>query len=116
MEKKIVFHGTKSWAISRILAGKFRNANVHIFGQGVYFTDLLDYAWYYASESEANQRANFKKIPKIKDSFSFIASEVYYDKTKYDQVYNTEKCNESVPINGIRHALVDYWSAAIPQN
>jgi hypothetical protein len=115
LEKKIVFHGTKSWCISRILAGKFRKANVHIFGEGVYFTDLLDYAWYYASESEEDQRANFCKIPKIKDSFSFIASEVYYDKTKFEQVYDTYKCNESVPVNGIRYILVNYYSAAIPQ-
>ena len=115
LEKKIVFHGTKSWCISRILAGKFKRANCHIFGEGVYFTDLLDYAWYYASESDTDQRANFERIPKIKESFSFIASEVYYDRTKLEQVYDTKKCNESVPINGIRHVLVNYESAAIPQ-
>ena len=110
---KIVFHGTKSWAISRILAGQFRHANMHIFGIGVYFTDLLDYAWYYASEDETNCRANFRNIPKVNDSFSFIASEIYYDQTKFDQVYDNDKIDEKVPKNGIRYICVDSGSYAI---
>ena len=55
LQKKILFHGTKSKAISNILAGHFRHANVHIFGKGVYFTDLIDYAWYYGSESDTDR-------------------------------------------------------------
>ena len=113
---KIVFHGTKSWAISRILAGHFRHANIHAFGIGVYFTDLLDYAWYYASENEIDYRENFGSIPKVNDSFSFISSEIYYDKTKFDQIYDTDKTNEKVPKNGIRHICVDYWGNPIRQN
>ena len=117
LTKKIVFHGTKSWAISRILAGKFRQANVHIFGKGVYFTDLLDYAWYYAADSESDDcRANFFKIPKVTESFSFIASEIYYDKLKFEQVYNCSKSEDTVPKNGVRHACVDYNSAPIPKD
>ena len=111
-----MFHGTKSWAISRILAGHFRHANIHAFGIGVYFTDLLDYACYYASENEINYRENFGSIPKVNDSFSFISSEIYYDKTKFDQVYDTDKTNEKVPKNGIRHICVDYWGNPIRQN
>ena len=44
LQKKIVFHGTESWAISRILADKFKKAKTHYFGDRIYFTDLLDYA------------------------------------------------------------------------
>ena len=116
LQKKILFHGTKSKAISNILAGHFRHANIHIFGQGVYFTDLIDYAWYYGSESDTDNRANFYGIPKIKDSFSFIVSEVYYDESKFEQVYDNEKINDEVPKNGIRHACVGPDSAAIPKN
>jgi len=112
LQKKILFHGTKSKAISNILAGHFRHANVHIFGKGVYFTDLIDYAWYYGSESE-NNRENFYAMPKVKDSFSFIASEVYYDKSKFDQVYDNKKRDDEVPNNGIRYAWVDHTSRAI---
>ena len=116
LQKRILFHGTKSKAISNILAGHFRHANVHIFGIGVYFTDLIDYAWYYGSESDTNNRANFSGIPKIKDSFSFIASEIYYDKSKFEQVYDNKKINDEVPKNGIRHACVGYDSAVISKN
>ena len=115
LQKKILYHGTKSKAISSILAGHFRHANVHIFGKGVYFTDLLDYAWYYGSESE-DYRENFYSIPKIRDSFSFIASEVYYDNSKFEQVYDNDKSDEEVPKNGIRHACVGPSSAAIDKN
>ena len=91
MVKKIVFHGTKSEFISSILASEFRHANVHIFGIGAYFSDLLDYVWYYAAENDGNNRDNFYKIPKVKDSFSFVASEIYYDSTMFEQVYDTIK-------------------------
>ena len=68
---------------------------------------------YYGAESETNNRENFFKIPKVKDSFSFIASEVYYDQSKFEQVYDTYKSEDEVPKNGIRHACVDYSSGPI---
>ena len=114
--KKNCFHGTKSEFISSILASEFRHANVHIFGIGTYFTDLLDYVWYYAAETDGNNRENFYRIPRVKDSFSFVASEIYYDSTKFEQVYDTTKNDVKVPKNGIRHVLVGSDSAAIGQN
>ena len=42
---------------------------------------MIDYSWYYASENRLN-RDNFYIIPKVGDSFSVIASEIYYDKNK----------------------------------
>ena len=99
MERKIVFHGTKSKNISSILASEFRHAGTHIFGIGIYFTDLLDYVWYYAAEVENDdyRRKNFCKIPKLKESFSFVVSEIYYDSTQFDQVYDYNKENKKVP-------------------
>ena len=72
---------------------------IHIFGEGVYFTDMLDYAWYYAGEE---RRKNFNNIPKIDESFSVVVSEVYYDKTKLEKVYNTKSEDKPVVKNGIR--------------
>ena len=117
IKKKILFHGTNSICISKILAGHFKDSNCHIFGPGIYFSDLLDYTWYYADDSgKENNRNNFWNIPKINDSFSFIVSNVYYDKTKFEQVYDCKKQNIEVPEFGIRHALVDYNSSPIPKN
>ena len=115
LHKKIVFHGTKSWAISRILADKFRKANTHFFGEGTYFTDLLDYAWFYASETNGGKSkfSNVGVIPQLMQSFSFIASEIYYDNSKFDQVFDKEKENEPVPKNGVRHACVNYFGRPI---
>ena len=110
IQKKIVFHGTRSWAISRILATNFRHASTHFFGKGSYFTDLLDYAWFYAAETDDENKKfkNVSRIPKLKESFSFIASEIYYDNSKFDQVYDMAKEDQNVPKNGIRHVRVDY--------
>ena len=117
IKKKILFHGTNSICISKILAGHFKDSNCYIFGPGIYFSDLLDYTWYYADDSgKENNRNNFYNIPKINDSFSFIVSNVYYDKTKFEQVYDCKKQNIEVPEFGIRHALVDYNSSPIPKN
>ena len=92
----MVFHGTKSESISSILSSQFRKAGTHFFGIGTYFTDLLDYAWFYAAEIDDNKFENVGKIPRVNESFSFIASEIYYDTTKFEPVYDTEK--EDVPV------------------
>ena len=72
-QTKFVFHGTKSKCISSILSNNFNHAGTHLYGIGVYFTDLLDYAWYYAAEVEDDfgKFKNVGKIPEIKQSFSF---------------------------------------------
>ena len=117
IEKKILFHGTNSHCISLILASHFKDSNCHIFGPGIYFSDLLDYTWYYADDSgKIGSRNNFNNIPKIGESFSFIVSNVYYNRDNFEQVYDCEKENIEVPKFGIRHILVDDKSSAIPKN
>ena len=117
IKTKILFHGTNSCCISKILTSQFKDAGVAIFGPGVYFSDLLDYTWYYADDSEKNNnRKNFNRIPEIKETFSFIVSFSYYDKDKFEQVYDNSTINMKVPDYGIRHILVDYNSAAISKN
>ena len=101
-------------SITNILKKQFYNARVHIFGIGVYFTDMIDYSWYYASEN--NNRANFYRIPRVGDSFSVVASEIYYDNTKEEKVYDGKTKNKEVEKNGIRCAYVDYRSAIMTRD
>ena len=115
MAKKIVFHGTKSEFISSILGSEFRHAGTHFFGIGTYFTDLLDYAWFYAAETDGFKFQNVGRIPQVKESFSFIASEIYYDSTKFEQVYDSSKENDKVPKYGVRHVLVNHGGSPIHQ-
>ena len=118
IKSKFVFHGTKSWSISRILASNFMHANVHFFGKGTYFTDLLDYAWFYAAETNNNieKFKNVSRIPKLDESFSFIASEIYFDSTLFEQVYDMAKKDQTVPKNGVRHVCVNYRGQPIQKN
>ena len=112
--KKILFHGTNSYCISRILKSHFKKSDIHAFGPGFYFSDSLDYTWYYADDSgEIGSRKNFNNIPKINESFSFIVVNTYYDIDKFEQVYSQAKENIEVPEFGIRHILVDCESNPI---
>ena len=92
---KILYHGTKLNSALSILSSEFRESSHHVIGKGVYFTDLLDYAWNYS-------RINATHIPRVGDSFSFVASEVYYDNSKFELVYDSTTRNDPVPKYGVR--------------
>ena len=94
--EKNLFHGSIIDCCKSILVSQFRDSKSHAFGKGVYFTDMLDYVWRYSKEKRENN------IPKIDETFSFVSSDIYYDNTKKDVVYDTKKKNEEVPKYGIR--------------
>ena len=100
------------------MAGNFLHASVHFFGIGAYFTDLLDYSWFYAAETdnEFEKFKNVSRIPKINESFSLVASEIYFDNSKFEQVYDRAKRNQTIPKNGVRHICVDYRGTEISRN
>ena len=91
---RILFHGTGISPISSILTGNFWQSKSGVHGAGVYFTEDLDYSWYYGGKEN---RENFNIIPKINDCFSLIASSIYYNKDGFKRVYDssyTPKKNE----------------------
>ena len=95
-EDSILFHGTNIEPISCILTGIFKKSieSGYQHGKGVYFTDLLDYCWFYGG---TNNRINKNKIPKINETFTLIACSTYYDRNGFRQVYDekyTPKKNE----------------------
>ena len=87
---RLLYHGTQIDPISSILTGKFKKSEERCYqhGKGVYFTDTLDYCWYYGGAE--NNRFNINKIPKIElwegDVFTAIVSMVYYNKNGYLKV------------------------------
>ena len=94
---RILYHGTSIEPISCILTGYFKKSidRCYQHGKGVYFTDTLDYCWFYGGEK--SNRANGNKIPKIGETFTFIANAIYYDKNGYRKVKDykyTPKKNE----------------------
>jgi hypothetical protein len=94
---KILYHWTGIEPISNILTGYFRKSeNRHYqFGKGVYFTDTLDYCWFYGGEKD--NRANGNKIPNINETFTFIVNSTYYNNNGFRRVTDekyTPKKNE----------------------
>ena len=98
--ERILYHGTSVDPISSILTGNYwKSLEKHkaINGKGVYFTDSLDYGWYYGGK-EGN-RENFKGIPKIEDTFTVIVNSVYYDKKGFEQVIGDNRTPGKNQIN-----------------
>ena len=52
----------------------------------------------------------FSSIPKVGESFSVVGSEIYYDKTKLDIVYDGSKEYIEVEKNGVRCAYANYFT------
>ena len=104
-EIKLLFHGAPPEAIANIMSTNFNCiSEVRLIGQGTYFTDNLDYVWFYTGNEK---RKRCVKIPKINDTFSFIVSEIYYDKTKEKFEYDVNNRNELVEEYGVRRNKVD---------
>ena len=89
---RILYHGTGIEPISCILTNIYKisiGLGKAILGDGVYFTDCLDYAWYYGGQGD--NRKNIKKIPKVDDIFTVIINVIYYDKNGFKQVWNRRR-------------------------
>ena len=98
--ERILYHGTSVEPISGILTGLYRKSlerKKAINGPGVYFTDLLDYGWFYGGKD--GNRANFSGIPQIEDTFTVIINSIYYDKSGFEQVFNSSRKPEKNQIN-----------------
>ena len=98
--ERILYHGTSIEPISNILTGLYRKSletKKAINGKGVYFTDLLDYAWYYGGED--GNRANFSGIPKIDDTFTVIVNSIYYDRNGFEKVKDNSRTPGKNQIN-----------------
>ena len=87
--EKLLYHGTPIHPASCILTGIFKKSeDAHYqHGKGVYFSDLLDYSWFYGG---ATNRINMDTIPKIGDTFTAVCSLVYYQKEGYLKVNDYE--------------------------
>ena len=94
---RILYHGTSIEPISCILTGYFKKSIERCYqhGKGVYFSDILDYNWFYGGEK--NNRSNVNKIPEIDETFTLIACSTYYNKKGFRKVKDwkyTPKKNE----------------------
>ena len=100
---KLLFHGTGEEPVACILTGYFRKSidKCYQHGKGVYFSDMIDYAWYYGG---INNRDNLNKIPKKDATFTLIVCSTYYDKTGYKHVYDETRTPKK---NEINFALAD---------
>ena len=95
-KERILFHGTSIVPSAKILTNMFLRSEKSGYqhGKGVYFTDSLDYAWYYGGK---DNRANLNIIPKVEERFILVGSFIYYNKNGFKRVYDydyTPKTNE----------------------
>ena len=104
---KFLFHGTSTDSSSLIITSNFKKANKTFFGPGIYMTDMLDYAGFYAynPDKNSNKFENHHRIRKTDETFTIVASQVFYDNLKFENCYKTT--NISISQNGIRYVKVN---------
>ena len=84
---KLLLHGAQIDPVSKIISSKFKYTKKAFYGMGIYFTDNLDYVTFYCGgEGFYNRRINFNKILPPNSTFTFIASEIFYDKTLLNHI------------------------------
>ena len=73
---KLLFHGTGEEPVASIMTDVFRKSidKCYQHGKGVYFSDMIDYAWYYGG---IDNRHNLNKIPKKDATFTLIVCSTY---------------------------------------
>ena len=87
MKKRILYHGSQIDPISCILTDEFKYTKKAFYGMGIYFSDIIDYIAFYCGGTNFYQRRdNFGKIIPVNSTFSFIASEVFFDQEKFKQI------------------------------
>jgi hypothetical protein len=88
-EVKYLFHGTQIDPISKIITTGFLYTRKAFYGMGIYFSDMLDYISFYSGgETYEDRRKNFGKTIPVGSTFSCVATEVFYDKEKKEEVYD----------------------------
>ena len=88
-EVKYLFHGTQIDPISKIITTGFLYTRKAFYGMGIYFSDMLDYiSFYCGGETYEDRRKNFGKTIAVGNTFSCVATEVFYDNGKKKEVYD----------------------------
>ena len=103
---RLLFHPTSINPIPYILTGMFKRAEKSHFqhGKGVYFTDFLDYCWYYGGERGIRSSKN--RIPEVGENFTLIACSIYYNENGYLRVRSYK--DRLIPSkNQINFAFID---------
>ena len=80
-------------------------------GKGVYFSDLFDFIWFFGGEKI--YRSNIKKIPKINETFTLIASSTFYNKNEFKKVKDNKYIQKK---NEINFAYTNYDLSIINDN
>ena len=89
VETRFLFHGTQIDPVSLILTGGFLYTRKAFYGMGIYFTDMLDYSAFYAGGHDLDSRRdNFGEVLPVNETFSCVATEIYYEKFKKKDIYD----------------------------
>lgn len=82
-ESQILIQGTKTKHAANSASNNFITGKDNFYGIGTYFSDQFDYVTYYANEIKTLGR-----VPKIGETFPIVGAEVFYDTTKFKQIYD----------------------------
>ena len=118
LSTKILFHGTQLGPASKIISSEFKYAKKAFYGMGIYFTDNLDYVTFYSGgDGLKDRRKNFNKIFPSNSTYTFIASEIFYDKSLFkhirDKNYHVKELKDFPTYEEIKEK---YKDKMVPKN
>ena len=94
--KKILYHGIEVEPNKSSLKDLFRKTERFQHGKGIYFTNYLDYCWFYGGK---DNKINGNKIPSLEDTFTLIACLIHYNKKGFKRVYDNKYSPKKNEIN-----------------
>ena len=97
--EEMLYHGTTTDAVAAILTTEFWKSEKKHYqhGKGVYFTDKIDYCYFYGGDK--SNRINTNIIPKVDDCFNMIACSIYYDRKHRIYVENEKYTPKKYEMN-----------------
>ena len=94
MCRKIVYQSSKISPFLNILSDKLEYSKRTLYGKGFYFSDMIDFIPTYLDKEKNN--SEYGKIIPVNKTFSFIASEIFYEEKKLNSIEYIQYPNMSI--------------------
>ena len=103
MCRKIVYQSSKISPFSNILSDKLEYSKRTLYGKGFYFSDMIDFIPTYLDKEKKD--LEYGKIIPVNNTFSLIASEIFYEEKKLNSIEYIQYPNMSIQeSNGVYYS------------
>ena len=114
LEIKTLFNGCRKNTILEKLEKGINYPKASNLGMGIYFSESLDYTSFFGSqEDKYDELINYGKILPLQKTFTCIGAEIYYDKTKLKNIYDSSYITKVLEKSPTKEDIKKYYSDKI---